>query len=96
MKNGSQINQTKLLSSNPDRLDLLFEFEHFSEVLSPVVQPQAIIDGRWPIIIKKSALSARTLFLIWATLSYCLDLINNQISRTRPYIYAISFALAQR
>ena len=44
MKNGSQMNQTKLLSSNPDRLDLLFESEQFSEVLSPVVQPQAIID----------------------------------------------------
>ena len=38
------MNQTKLLSSNPDRLDLLFESEQFSEVLSPVVQPQAIID----------------------------------------------------
>jgi hypothetical protein len=36
--------QTKLLSSNPDRLDLLMESEQFSEVLSPVVQPQAIID----------------------------------------------------
>ena len=44
MKNGSQMNQTKLLSSNPDRLDLLMESEQFSEVLSPVVQPQAIID----------------------------------------------------
>ena len=38
------MNQTKLLSSNPDRLDLLMESEQFSEVLSPVVQPQAIID----------------------------------------------------
>jgi hypothetical protein len=38
------MNQTKLLSSNPDILDLLFESEQFSEVLSPVVQPQAIID----------------------------------------------------
>jgi hypothetical protein len=27
MKNGSQMNQTKLLSSNPDRLDLLMESE---------------------------------------------------------------------
>ena len=40
------MNQTKLLSSNPDRLDLLFESEQFSEVLSPVVQPQAIIDEK--------------------------------------------------
>jgi len=38
------MNQTKLLSSNPDRLDLLMESEQFSEVLSPVVQPQAIND----------------------------------------------------
>ena len=38
------MNQTKLLSSNPDRLDHLMESEQFSEVLSPVVQPQAIID----------------------------------------------------
>ncbi len=49
--------QTKLLSSNPDRLDLLMESEQFSEVLSPVVQPkdfidQQRIDSRWPIIIK--------------------------------------------
>ena len=40
------MNQTKLLSSNPDRLDLLMESEQFSEVLSPVVQPQAIIDEK--------------------------------------------------
>ena len=45
------MNQTKLLSSNPDRLDPLMVSEQFSEVLSPVVQPQAIndeqrIDGR--------------------------------------------------
>ena len=33
------MNQTKLLSSNPDRLDLLMESEQFLEVLSPVVQP---------------------------------------------------------
>ena len=38
------MNQTKLLSSNPDRLDHLFTSVQFSEVLSPVVQPQAIID----------------------------------------------------
>ena len=38
MKNGSQMNQTKLLNSNPDRLDLLMEPERFSEVPSPVVQ----------------------------------------------------------
>ena len=40
------MNQTKLLSSNPDRLDLLMESEQFSEVLSPVVQPEAIIDEK--------------------------------------------------
>ena len=38
------MNQTKLFSCNPDRLELLFESEQFLEVLSPVVQPQAIID----------------------------------------------------
>jgi hypothetical protein len=32
------MNQTKLLSSNPDRLDLLMEPERFSEVPSSVVQ----------------------------------------------------------
>ena len=38
------MNQTKLLSSNPDRLDLLMETVQFSEVLSPFVQPQALTD----------------------------------------------------
>ena len=57
MKNGSQINQTKLLNSNPDRLDLLMEPERFSEVPSPVVQSLklTIVDHqpqgcfRWPL-----------------------------------------------
>ena len=93
------MNQTKLLSSNPDRLDLLMESEQFSEVLSPVVQPQAIIDekridGRWLIIIKNLCPFCTDPFFIRAVLRYCFKLISNHISRNMVYIYATSFSFA--
>ena len=88
------MNQTKLLSSNPDRLDLLMVSEQFSEVLfsHKLSMTNNALMAVSQLSSKTSALSAQTLFLHGQFYVIALILLITTCSRNKAYIYVTSFA----